>query len=121
MLVLCLTLLSTSAIHPAGSWRLFWPDFTAGALSAVLGGGWSPNWDAGLLDTTFELSVEAKVAWMFVGGLCIGFGTRLASGCTSGHGIFGMSNFHKSSLIATCVFMAAGLATTQIIYRLVAG
>ena len=111
------------SIHPAGSWRLFFLAglVTAGALSAVLGGGWSPTWDAGILDRAFALTVEAKVAWMFVGGLCIGFGTRLASGCTSGHGIFGMSNFHKSSLIATCVFMAAGIATTQIIYRLVAG
>ena len=34
-----------------------------------------------------------KLAWMFVGGAFIGFGTRLANGCTSGHGIFGMSNF----------------------------
>jgi uncharacterized membrane protein YedE/YeeE len=58
---------------------------------------------------------------MFGGGLLIGFGTRLAGGCTSGHGIFGLSNFEKSSWVATIAFMAAGLATTQLVYRVLAG
>jgi uncharacterized membrane protein YedE/YeeE len=56
---------------------------------------------------------------MFVGGLFIGFGTRLAGGCTSGHGIFGLSNFELPSLIATMSFMAGGIATTQLLYRIV--
>jgi hypothetical protein len=54
---------------------------------------------------------------MFVGGLFIGFGTRLGGGCTSGHGIFGLSNFELPSLVTTLSFMIAGIATTQFIYR----
>ena len=55
---------------------------------------------------------------MFVGGLCIGFGTRLANGCTSGHGIFGLSNLEWPSLVSTACFMAGGILTTQAIHRL---
>ena len=54
---------------------------------------------------------------MFVGGLFIGFGTRLAGGCTSGHGIFGLANLELPSLVTTISFLAAGIVTTQIVYR----
>jgi len=53
---------------------------------------------------------------MFVGGAFIGFGTRMAGGCTSGHGIFGVSNFERASIVSTLSFMAAGIATTALIY-----
>ena len=53
------------------------------------------------------------------GGLFIGFGTRLAGGCTSGHGVFGMSNFEYPSFLATASFMAAGIVTTQLVYRVI--
>jgi uncharacterized membrane protein YedE/YeeE len=56
---------------------------------------------------------------MFVGGVFVGFGTRLANGCTSGHGIFGLSNFEWPSLAATMSFMAAGVLTTQLLYRVI--
>jgi hypothetical protein len=46
-----------------------------------------------------------------VGGLLVGFGTRLGSGCTSGHGVCGVSRLSRRSLAATAVFMAAGVAT----------
>ncbi|MGE0450501.1 MAG: YeeE/YedE family protein [Vicinamibacterales bacterium] len=88
-----------------------------GVLSAVAGTGWSPTWAAGRLDTVVELGAAGKLAWMFVGGVLIGFGTRLANGCTSGHGIFGLANFELPSLVATITFMAGGVATTQLIYR----
>jgi uncharacterized membrane protein YedE/YeeE len=65
------------------------------------------------------LGHAGKLAWMFAGGLFIGFGTRLAGGCTSGHGIFGMSNFERPSLVSTLSFMAAGILTTQIVYRVI--
>ena len=74
---------------------------------------------AGMLDTALVLSPAAKLAWMFVGGLFVGFGTRMANGCTSGHGIFGLSNFEWPSLVATLCFMGTGLVTTQVLYRLV--
>ncbi len=90
-----------------------------GVLSAVLGGGWRPTWDLGMLDTHLGLGPAGKIVWMFVGGLLIGFGTRLAGGCTSGHGIFGLSNLEWPSLVATASFMAGGILMTQILYRLV--
>jgi uncharacterized protein len=91
--------------------------FMGGVLSAMLGGGWEPTWSLGLLDARLGLSHAGKLAWMFVGGLFIGFGTRLAGGCTSGHGIFGLSNFELPSLVSTLSFMGGGIVTTQLIYR----
>jgi uncharacterized protein len=87
-----------------------------GALSAVLAGGWEPTWALGMLDERIGLSQGGKVVWMFVGGVFIGFGTRLAGGCTSGHGIFGLANIELPSAIATVCFMAGGIATTQLVY-----
>jgi uncharacterized protein len=88
-----------------------------GFLSAAFGGGWHPSWALGMFDHTVGWGPAGKVAWMFVGGLFIGFGTRLAGGCTSGHGIFGISNFEWPSVVATVSFMAGGILTTQLIYR----
>jgi uncharacterized membrane protein YedE/YeeE len=90
-----------------------------GFLSAWSGGGWQPTWDLGVFDEAIGLGPAGKVAWMFVAGLFIGFGTRLAGGCTSGHGIFGLSNFEAPSLITTVSFMAAGIVTTHVVYRVV--
>jgi hypothetical protein len=53
--------------------------------------------------------------------LLIGFGTRLAGGCTSGHGIFGLSNFEWPSLVSTLSFMAAGAVVTNLLYRVIFG
>jgi uncharacterized membrane protein YedE/YeeE len=91
--------------------------FLGGVISAVLGGGWEPTWTLGLLDTRLGLGHAGKLAWMFVGGLFIGFGTRLAGGCTSGHGIFGLSNLELPSLVSTLSFMGGGIVTTQVLYR----
>jgi uncharacterized membrane protein YedE/YeeE len=90
-----------------------------GALSAITGGGWTPTWDVGRLDAVAGLGPAAKMAWMFAGGLCIGFGTRLGGGCTSGHGIFGLSNFERASLVTTVSYMLGGALTTNLLYRVV--
>lgn len=105
----------------ARGWRLPFVGglLLGGVLSAVLGGGWHPIWDLGVFDTTIGLGPAGKLLWMFVGGLFIGFGTRLAGGCTSGHGIFGLSNFERPSIVSTLSFMAGGLVTTQLIYHVV--
>lgn len=89
-----------------------------GALSALAGGGWAPIWELGMLDARIGLGPAGKLAWMFGGGLLIGFGTRLAGGCTSGHGIFGLANLERASLEATLAFMGAGIVTTHVVYRL---
>jgi uncharacterized membrane protein YedE/YeeE len=104
-----------------GRWRLpFLAGLVAGgALSALLGGGLSPQWELGRFDALVGTSPLMKSAWMFAGGLLIGFGTRLAGGCTSGHGIFGLSNFEKASWVSTVSFMAAGVLTTQLVYRVI--
>ena len=75
---------------------------------------------SGRFDVTFGWGPPGKLALMFLGGLFIGFGTRLAGGCTSGHGIFGVSNFERASLTSTIAFMAAGVATTTLVYRVLA-
>ncbi len=100
-------------------WRLLFLGglVVGGALSAVLGGGWAPTWELGMFDSVVGWGPAGKVAWMFAGGLAIGFGTRLAGGCTSGHGIFGLSNLELPSLVATVSFMGSGVVTTQIVYR----
>jgi len=109
------------AVRSARPWRL---PFLAGLvlggfLSAVLSGGWTPTWSLGAFATVVGLGHAGTLAWMFVGGLFIGFGTRLAGGCTSGHGIFGLANLERPSLITTITFMAAGIVTTQIVYRVI--
>lgn len=108
-----------SAVLSGRGWRL--PLLSGlvlgGALSAVLGGGWEPIWALGVFDRAIGLGPAGKVAWMFAGGLLVGFGTRLAGGCTSGHGIFGLANLELPSLLSTISFMAAGIATTQVVYR----
>ena len=76
-------------------------------------------WSLGMFDSVIGLGPVGKLVWMFVGGLFIGFGTRLANGCTSGHGIFGLSNLELPSLVATLSFLAGGILTTQLLYRVV--
>jgi len=89
-----------------------------GFLSAMLGGGWEPTWALGMFDRAIGLGPAGKLAWMFGAGLLIGFGTRLAGGCTAGHGIFGLANLERPSAISTLSFVIAGIVTTQIVYRL---
>jgi hypothetical protein len=48
---------------------------------------------------------------LVIAGLIVGIGTRLGSGCTSGHGVCGMSRLSQRSLVATATFMATGFAT----------
>lgn len=58
-----------------------------------------------------EARFPTSLGTIVLGGLLVGFGTRLGSGCTSGHGVCGMSRFSPRSLIATASFMTAGIAT----------
>jgi len=51
---------------------------------------------------------------LIIAGLLVGVGTRLGSGCTSGHGVCGMSRLSRRSITATMVFMASGIATVAI-------
>ncbi|WP_086616790.1 YeeE/YedE family protein [Erythrobacter tepidarius] len=55
---------------------------------------------------------------LVVAGLIVGIGTRLGSGCTSGHGVCGMSRFSQRSLVATATFMATGFVTVAVMNAL---
>lgn len=63
----------------------------------------------------FEVQTQLGSGWMIVAGLLVGFGTRLGSGCTSGHGVAGLSRLSPRSIVATLTFMAAAVVTTNII------
>ena len=58
---------------------------------------------------------------MGLGGFMVGFGTRWARGCTSGHGIFGLGTFQWPSLIATMCFFAGGIFVSWFILPLILG
>lgn len=62
-----------------------------------------------------ELFTLRGVIMMVVGGFMVGFGTRYAGGCTSGHSIMGLSNLQWPSLVATCFFMIGGFVMTWLI------
>lgn len=88
----------------------------AGALDWALGGSGGGQLELpGLAETFAGLSLSAKAALLGVGGVLIGFGTRMSGGCTSGHAIFGISNRSLPSVKATLMFFATGMATTFII------
>lgn len=57
------------------------------------------------------VTFPSSVVVLVIGGLLVGFGTRLGSGCTSGHGVCGLSRLSPRSMAATALFMAAGFAT----------
>ncbi|MDB4995293.1 MAG: putative transrane protein [Myxococcaceae bacterium] len=56
-----------------------------------------------------------------IAGLLVGFGTRLGGGCTSGHGVCGLSQLSVRSLVATLAFMATGMATVYVVRHLLGG
>lgn len=62
-----------------------------------------------------EIELEASPFMMIVAGILVGFGTRLGSGCTSGHGICGLSRLSKRSIVATLSFMVTGFITVYLI------
>lgn len=66
-----------------------------------------------------EARVDADTATLIAAGLLVGFGTRYGSGCTSGHGVCGLSRLSPRSLVATAAFMMAGFATVFIVRHLV--
>lgn len=62
--------------------------------------------------------IEASYVVVVVAGLLVGYGTRLGSGCTSGHGVCGLSRLSPRSLVATLSFMGAGFATVYVLRHL---
>lgn len=82
--------------------------------------GWRIAFLGGLLAAPFvyslatpmpPLQIEAGVPALVAAGLLVGIGTRYGAGCTSGHGVCGLSRLSPRSLVATLAFMAAGFLT----------
>jgi uncharacterized membrane protein YedE/YeeE len=99
---------------PAPRWRLWWMGglLLAGLLDWALGGQSSGTLDLpGFTDTFHGLALPGRLAILGLGGILIGFGTRMSGGCTSGHAIFGISQRQGPSLAATATFFASGMAT----------
>ncbi len=105
-------------------------------ISGVLGGlltpkrgdtSWRASFVAGLIAGGVALSVlypaafpealNSSNATLIAAGLFVGFGTRLGSGCTSGHGVCGLPRFSPRSLVATITFMGVGAATVLLATR----
>jgi uncharacterized protein len=88
---------------------------------------WRATFLLGLLATPTVLKVfftptppniDTSLALLAVAGLLVGFGTRLGNGCTSGHGICGLSRLSPRSLVATLTFMFAGFMTVYVVRHL---
>lgn len=60
------------------------------------------------------LQVTAGTGALVLAGLLVGYGTRLGSGCTSGHGVCGVSRLSRRSVTATMIFMASGIITVAV-------
>jgi uncharacterized protein len=102
-------------------------------ISGVLGGllrpaagdiGWRVAFIGGLVGAPLvyqllaplpAIEVDAGTATLIVAGLLVGIGTRYGSGCTSGHGVCGLSRMSPRSLVATLAFMFAGFATVFLV------
>ena len=61
-----------------------------------------------------NMSISNSLVLLVIAGILVGFGTRLSNGCTSGHGISGISRFSLRSIIATITFMIVGIITVLI-------
>ncbi|HMH19010.1 MAG TPA: YeeE/YedE family protein [Burkholderiales bacterium] len=90
------------------SWRIA---FVAGLIAAPL--AW------GLLAALPEIRVDANYFALAAAGLLVGVGTRYGGGCTSGHGVCGVSRLSPRSIAATLAFMAAGFATVYVVRHLI--
>ena len=66
------------------------------------------------LDQEIQITISKSLFLLISGGVLVGFGTRLSSGCTSGHGISGISRFSLRSIIATITFMTVGIITVLV-------
>ena len=105
--------------HGAGdrAWRV---SFLLGLLAAPLlwmaGEGWGLAQPGMMIDA---MVIDADWSMLIAAGLLVGLGTRYGAGCTSGHGVCGLSRLSPRSLVATMAFMGAGFATVYVLRHIV--
>lgn len=68
----------------------------------------------GLVTGGVEAHYPASAWTLIIAGLLVGYGVRLGSGCTSGHGVCGISRLSRRSMLATALFMGSGFATVAL-------
>lgn len=68
-----------------------------------------------------DLTITSDPLILVIGGLIVGFGTRMGNGCTSGHGVCGMTRFSKRSFVAVGVFMAVAAVTASWVTPILGG
>ena len=108
-------------------------------ISGIVGGlltpargdiGWRVAFVAGMFGATLlwlevtqlpEIRIEAGYPMLMLAGLVVGISTRYGAGCTSGHGVCGISRLSPRSLVATVAFMATGFATVYVLRHLIGG
>ncbi|MEU4776513.1 YeeE/YedE thiosulfate transporter family protein [Micromonospora sp. NPDC023633] len=94
--------------------------FLGGWLAAVTAGRFELRFDMG--DGFRELVTDnpaQMIGLLFVGGVLVGFGTRLAGGCSSGHGLNGCGRLHPDSFLATAVFFGAAVLVSFLLWKVI--
>jgi len=94
---------------------------TAWRLSLVLGLITAPFLAALFFGIFPIIEIDSSWTTIVIAGLLVGFGAQYGSGCTSGHGICGLSRLSPRSLLATLAFMDAGFITVFVIRHLIGG
>ncbi|MDH5764609.1 MAG: YeeE/YedE family protein [Gammaproteobacteria bacterium] len=92
-----------------------------GLIASILSGQFEFRSDLGSLHTSLFGSGVSYWITLIIGGVMVGFGTQMAGGCSSGHGLCGCSRFVPASLIATAVFFGTGIVVSMLLHMLAAG
>jgi uncharacterized membrane protein YedE/YeeE len=92
-----------------------------GAAAFVIGLLGAPLLYAAVMGAPFAQTVSGNVGLMTAAGLLVGFGAAYGGGCTSGHGVCGISRLSLRSVVATAIFMATGFATVFVMRHVVGG
>jgi hypothetical protein len=87
-------------------------------LAGLIGGCWLVRLAGG---DAIAVTISASTGELVLAGLLVGFGTRVANGCTSGHGVCGMARLSPRSIAATLTFMASGALTVFVTRHLLGG
>ncbi|MEI5132662.1 YeeE/YedE thiosulfate transporter family protein [Streptomyces libani] len=94
--------------------------FLGGFIAAVASGRFHLRYDMGPgFRDLVTADSTAMVAMLFVGGVLVGFGTRLAGGCSSGHGLSGCGRLRPVSLVATAVFFGTAVAVSFLLWKVI--
>ena len=122
--------LAGGALIGAAATLLLWLDGRIAGISGIVGGllrrrpgdmAWRVAFVVGLLGgglvlrlvapATVAFALQRSTATLIIAGLLVGYGTQLGNGCTSGHGVCGLSRGSRRSLAATITFMTTGVLT----------